>query len=196
MPTETRDRLIQAAWECVREGGQVGATSRAITTAADANLGAITYYFGSKDALVAEAVGGAIEALVAPALVALHDESLDPASRLLNAIAQLQQAYDASSDDAPAYLEVLIQSRRQPELQTRINGVFAQIRATLATLMADLQAKGVLPEWVQPDVMAGLLIAVAQGVVLQISIDRAGPSQPSMTDQFARLLLAGRTQPS
>jgi AcrR family transcriptional regulator len=192
MPTGTKDRLIRAAWECVRDGGQVGATSRAITTTADANLGAITYYFGSKDALVAEAVGGAIEALVAPALVALQDEALDPASRLLNAIAQLQQAYDASTDDAPAYLEVLIQSRRQPELESRIARVFAEIRATLATLMADLQARGMLPEWVQPDAMAGLLLAVAQGVVLQVSIDRAGPSQPSMADQFALLLLASR----
>ena len=45
-----------------------GATSRAITLAAGANLGAITYYFGSKEALLGEAVGQAIEALVSPAL--------------------------------------------------------------------------------------------------------------------------------
>src|SRR5713226_1488678 len=120
----TRERLLAAAWECVRRHGTAGATSRAVTTAAGADLGAITYYFGSKDALVAEAVGGAIETLVAPALAALQDESLDPASRLLSAIARLQQAYDASTDDAPAYLEVLIQSRRQPELQSRIARVF------------------------------------------------------------------------
>ncbi len=75
MPTDTRDRLLAAAWECVRRGGPAAATSRAITAAAGANLGAITYHFGSKDALLAEAVGAAIETLVEPALDALRDES-------------------------------------------------------------------------------------------------------------------------
>jgi AcrR family transcriptional regulator len=192
MPAETRERLITAAWECVRDGGQGGATSRAITTAAGANLGAITYYFGSKDALVAEAVGGAIERLVGPALAALQDEALDPATRMLNAVAQLQQAYGTAADDAPAYLEVLLQSRRRPDLQARIGRVFAEIRATLSALMADLKTQSLLPDWVQPDAMAGLLLAAAQGVVLQATIDAGGPPPPAMADQFARLLLASR----
>ena len=81
-------RLVQAAWDCVRASGMDGATSRAITTAAEANLGAITYHFGSKEALLGEAVGQAIEALVRPALDALQDETLDPVSRVLNAITQ------------------------------------------------------------------------------------------------------------
>ena len=196
MAIETRERLISAAWDCVREGGHAGATSRAITRAADANLGAITYYFGSKDALLAEAVGGAIEALVRPALDALHDDALDPASRVLNAIAQLQQAYDRSSDDAPAYLEVLAQSRRQPELEARVGRTFAEIRALLSTLMTDLKASGVLPDWVQPDAMASLLLAVAQGIVLQTTIDAGGPAPAAMADQFARLLLASRVDPA
>jgi AcrR family transcriptional regulator len=190
MPTETRDRLVAAAWECVRRGGPAGATSRAITTAADANLGAITYHFGSKDALLAEAVGAAIEALVEPALDALRDESLDPAGRLLEAVARLQRAYGEAADDAPAYLEVLIDSRRHPELQARVASVFARIRAVLTTVIADLQAREALPEWIEPGAMAGLLLAVAQGVVLQTTIDGEGPSSPAMADQFARLLLA------
>ena len=190
MASETRERLVDAAWECVRKGGAVGATSRAITGAAEANLGAITYYFGSKDALLAEAVGGAIEALVGPALEALQDEALDPVSRVLEAIEQLQQAFEQSTDDAAVYLEVLVQSRRQPELQRRVSQVFAEIRSILATQMEELQARGFLPDWVQPEPMAGLLLAVAQGVVLQTAIDSAGPPHTSMADQFARLLFA------
>ena len=194
MASDTRRRLVDAAWECVRTGGSTGATSRAITTAAGANLGAITYYFGSKDALVAEAVGEAIEVLVRPALRALQDEALDPVSRLLNAVAQLQEAYEQSADDAPVYLEVLIQSRRRPELRRRVNEVFGEIRAMLSQQMAELQAGAFLPEWVQPEAMAGLLLAVAQGVVLQTAIDGAGPTHAPMADQFARLLLASRAE--
>jgi AcrR family transcriptional regulator len=192
VPTETRDRLLAAAWECVRSAGPEGATSRAITAAADANLGAITYHFGSKDALLAEAVGAAIEALVQPALDALHDDALDPALRVLEAVSRLQQAYDAT-DDAPVYLEVLVQSRRQPELQARVAHLFGEIRTVLAVLMTDLRAKGALPEWVQPDAMAGLLVAVAQGVVVQTVLDGGGPPPAAMAAQFAQLLLAART---
>ncbi len=192
MPSDTRERLVAAAWECVRKDGTAGATSRAVTAAAEANLGAITYYFGSKDALVAEAVGGAIEALLAPALEALQDAALDPVSRLLSAVARLQEAYERSIEDAPAYLEVLIQSRRHPELQERVSGVLAEVRSILAKEMAELQTRGFLPDWVQPEPMAGLLLAVAQGVVLQTAIDAGGPNHTSMAHQFAQLLLASR----
>ena len=188
----TRERLVVAAWECVRKHGTAGATSRAVTTAAGANLGAITYYFGSKDALVAEAVGGAIEALLAPALHALQDEARDPVGRLLGAVTQLQLAYEQSDEDAPAYLEVLIQSRRHPELQQRVSRILAEIRAVLSKQMAELKTRGFLPDWVQPEPMAGLLLAVAQGVVLQTAIDAGGPNPTSMADQFAQLLLASR----
>jgi hypothetical protein len=47
---------------------------------------------------------------------------------------------------------------------------------------------------VQPEAMAGLLLAVAQGVVLQTAIDGAGPPHALMADQFARLLLASRAE--
>jgi AcrR family transcriptional regulator len=170
-----------------------GATSRAITTSAGANLGAITYYFGSKEALLGEAVGQAIEALVKPALEALQDERLDPVSRVLNAVTRLQQAYEQSAQDAPAYLEVLTQSRRQPPLRERVSRLFAEIRSTLATQMADQRTAGLLPDWVEPEPMAGLLLAVAQGVVLQTVIDTSGPSPTSMSNQFAQLLFASRT---
>jgi len=195
MTTDTRERLVVAAWECVRKRGTAGATSRAVTAAADANLGAITYYFGSKDALVAEAVGGAIEALLAPALQALQDEARDPVGRLLGAVTQLQQAYEQSDEDAHACLEVLIQSRRHPELQQRVGRILAEIRAILSKQMAELQTRGFLPDWVRPEPMAGLLLAVAQGVVLQTAIDATGPSHTSMADQFAQLLLASRADP-
>jgi AcrR family transcriptional regulator len=193
MPLDTRERLVEAAWECVRVSGMAGATSRAITTAAGANLGAITYYFGSKDALLGEAVGQAIEALVHPALEALQDGRLDPVSRVLHAVTRLQQAYERSAQDAPAYLEVLTQSRRQPPLRERVSHLFAEIRSTLAAQMAEQRAEGLLPDWVEPEPMAGLLLAVAQGVVLQTVIDTSGPSHMSMSNQFAQLLFAART---
>jgi AcrR family transcriptional regulator len=195
MAASTRDRLLRASWRCVRRRGLKGATSRAITTAADANLGAITYYFGSKDALVAEAVGAAIERLVQPAVAALQDDALDPVSRVLEAIRRLEQAFERSTRDAPAYLEVLVHSGREPQLGERVRRIFADLRSVLAAQIAEQQRAAALPEWIEPDAMAGLLLAVAQGVVLQTLVDGDGPSHSAMASQFAGLLFASRVSP-
>jgi AcrR family transcriptional regulator len=48
---ETRERLIEAAIDVFGRHGYEGATTRQIANAADANLAAIVYHFGSKEAL-------------------------------------------------------------------------------------------------------------------------------------------------
>jgi AcrR family transcriptional regulator len=195
VPLDTRQRLLEAAWGCIRDDGLDGATSRSITSAANANLGAITYHFGSKEALLAEAVVAAIGRLIAPAMQALTETDLDPASRLLAVIAYLQASYRGAADDAPAYLEVLIQSRRAPLLRERLGEMLGELRAALAALMAEYKSLGLLPEWVETEPMAALLLAVAQGVVLQTVVDGAGPGAGAMASQFSELLLAARVQP-
>src|SRR5260370_41917087 len=49
----TRDRLLVAARTLFAQRGFAGASVRAITQRARANLGAVTYHFGSKQALYA-----------------------------------------------------------------------------------------------------------------------------------------------
>ena len=70
--TSTRQDLLDAARECVRTHGLAGTTSREITTTAGANLAAITYHFGSKDELIAEALFGELERRIQPALAMLE----------------------------------------------------------------------------------------------------------------------------
>src|ERR1700694_5599451 len=105
----TRERLLEAAWTCARDRGMAAASSRAITARAGANLGAITYHFGSKEQLLAESYVAAIRRLVAPAIEALHQEGVDPVTRVFQALAPLQVSLAESAEDAPAYLEILTQ---------------------------------------------------------------------------------------
>jgi AcrR family transcriptional regulator len=192
VPTDPRTQLVDATWAQIRVGGLSSATSRAITAAAGANLGAITYYFGSKDTLIAEALVGRIEALIDPALQMLTTDGLEPASRVLGAAARLQASLEWSADDAPGYLEAILQSRHGGPLGDAVRHLFAELRGALAVQMTDLKAGGYLPDWVEPDAMAGLLLAVAQGVVGQTIADPAGPGHGQMADQFVKLLLASR----
>jgi hypothetical protein len=115
---------------------------------------------------------------------------------MMIAVARLQQAYEQSAEDAPAYLEVLIQSRRQPLLRGQVGRQFADLRSFLAAQMSEQQAHGFLPDWVEPAPMAALLLAVAQGVVMQSVLDDTGPSHGSMASQFAQLLISSRTRPN
>ncbi len=62
-PTPTRDRILTVARALFAQHGYRGASVRAITKEAGANLGAVTYHFGTKDALY-DAV---IDSLVRPA---------------------------------------------------------------------------------------------------------------------------------
>jgi AcrR family transcriptional regulator len=68
---ETRAQLIEAALDVFGRLGYEGASTREIAKAANANLAAIVYHFGGKEALhiaVAEHVAGSILVKVGPAL--------------------------------------------------------------------------------------------------------------------------------
>lgn len=71
---ETRQRLIEAALDISGRFGFEGATTRQIADQAGANLAAINYHFGSKEALhvaVAEHIATRIIGLVGPVLMAV-----------------------------------------------------------------------------------------------------------------------------
>ncbi len=51
-----RQRLLEGAIECLKSEGYARTTARDIARAADANLASIGYHFGSKEALLNEAL--------------------------------------------------------------------------------------------------------------------------------------------
>src|SRR5215211_1789067 len=65
----TRQRLLEATRALIAEHGEDGVTLRAITDAANANVAAVSYHFGSKEALCRatceEAIGRLVEDQIA-----------------------------------------------------------------------------------------------------------------------------------
>jgi AcrR family transcriptional regulator len=187
--SETSTRLLEATRSCIAEHGIAGATSREITAAAGANLQAITYHFGSKDRLVAQALVETVREWVRPALAVMAEPG-DPAARMLAAVQALTSHFERRRAEAPALLEALVTAPRIPELRTAVLDLWNDLRAELAGHISALKADGHLPGWVDPTAMATLLIAVANGLVLQVTVDRAGTAMPELAGQFAGLLLA------
>jgi AcrR family transcriptional regulator len=60
MPASHRDQILEGAIECVQTRGVAGTTTRDIAAAANASLASIPYHFGSKDALMDQALLEAI----------------------------------------------------------------------------------------------------------------------------------------
>ena len=190
-PPDTEDRLIEGALECLRLYGLRGATSRAIASASGVNLGAITYYFGSKDELVAAALLQTVRGWLAPALDILRTD-MDPASRLVAAVAELQRTFTDARDMLPVYLEALVAASRNDTLLVGVRQLFAEVRSFLAAQLREQQEAGQLPAWVDPDAFAMLFVATADGIGLHAAFEPDAVQPDALASQAVQLLLASR----
>jgi AcrR family transcriptional regulator len=188
---ETPTRLLEATRRCIATKGLAATTSRDITAAAGANLAAITYHFGSKDRLVADALLETLRARLAPALDALAGEG-EPGARMARAVQLLVAAFEEHRDDAPVFLEAFVQAPHLAAVGDGVRGLLADLRGALAADMRRMRRRGELPRWVDPEAMAGVLVAVANGIVVQVVVDADAPPVTAMAAQFAHLLLAAR----
>lgn len=187
----TEARLIAGTLECLRRYGLRGTTSRAIAAAAGANLGAITYHFGSKDELVAKALLQAIRSWIDPALAVLRQD-MDPAARLLAAVEQLRTTFAEAREMLPVYLEALLAASRSEGLREGVVSLMAEVRAFLSAQLAEQREGGYLPDWIEPDAMATLLMATADGLGLHAVLGTEGLDVDRVGAQAVQLLLSAR----
>ena len=81
-----------------------------------------------------------------------------------------------------------------PVLRTVSSPVVLRDHGT-AGLVEDLRQEGIIPAWVDGPAMASLVLALANGIVLQAELDPDGPDRSAMAGQFAGLLLAAGSVP-
>jgi AcrR family transcriptional regulator len=190
--TGTRERLVEAAQGCLRTHGLAQTSSRAIAHAADANLGAITYYFGSKEHLVAVALAEELHDWMQPVLDLLADSN-DPVTRLLEAVSALNAIFDQQRDRAPGLLEAFVHAARDSDARNPVARIWADLRTRLGQVIRELRASRAVPGWVAPDAMAALILAVGAGTVVSVTIEPDGVGHRGIAAQFASLLLAAST---
>jgi AcrR family transcriptional regulator len=192
----TRERLVRATRDAIREVGIPAATARLIAQRGEANLASITYHFGSKDALVAEALITEARELLAP-VWALLAADRPAGERAAEAVTLLSELFDASRSQAPVYLAALASASHVPEVRAGLGDLWGELRSRLADdIRAQLDA-GDLPPWVSPTAMAALILSLVNGVVISSVVDAGGPDHREVGAQFLLLLLAvaGRAEP-
>jgi AcrR family transcriptional regulator len=187
--TGTRERLVRAAQGCLRTGGIAAASSRAIADRADANLAAITYHFGSKDQLVAEALSQELSDWTQPVLDLLTQPD-DPATRLLNAVNALTHTFETQRERVPGLLEVFVHAARAPEPNNPLTRIWRDLHTRLTAVITELRTSTAVPTWVEPNAMAALILAVAAGTAVSLTVEPDGATHRDIATQFTGLLLA------
>ena len=186
---DARSRLVAAALESVADHGLAGATSRDIARRAGTNLQAITYHFGSKDELVAQALLRAFRGWIEPAVEALRSGQ-DPIPRMVGAVQALQDAFERSGPLRAAYLEALVEANRSDTLRVGVHETLGELRALLTEQIETLRAGRFLPAWVEPDAMATLLLATADGLALHAALDPRSVDHHRVSAQAMQMLLS------
>jgi AcrR family transcriptional regulator len=190
--TDTQEALLAATRVCVGRKGLAATTSRDITSEAGANLAAITYHFGSKDRLVAEALLAELRDWLQPTLEVLRGDG-DPAARTMLAIQVLMTTFERHHDEAPTLVQAVAQAPLLPSLQTGLVDLWTELREILGADIAAMQRADELPGWIEPTTMAAVLVALANGMVLHVTVDPQGPSLSDMAAQFGALILSVRS---
>jgi AcrR family transcriptional regulator len=153
--TGTRADLVSAARKLFSERGYDGASVRAITRDAGANLGAVTYHFGSKRALYAAVLEQGLRPLAAR-VRAVADSGGTGLERMLGVV----RAYFDHLGDNPDLPRLLLQeiaAGKQPP------PVVLEIVRSIKEAIAGLQVQGVA----DGSVRAGHPVLTALSVVSQ-----------------------------
>jgi AcrR family transcriptional regulator len=140
---ETRGRLIAAALDLIAQRGEDGVTLREVTGAAEANVSAVSYHFGSLKACFEEAIEHALERYLDAQQEALR--ALAPDSTVDEVAAAfarpMMSAMAAGGRDLAVMRIVARAGLDPPQGWGRLSGRFDRIRADVVRVL-----KGSVPD--------------------------------------------------
>ena len=169
-----REDLLRGARKCIEEKGYARTTARDIVAASGTNLASIGYHFGSKEALLNEAIGAAFEEWTEHLIeVGAEASTDDPLQRLTASMVAMLDEFGKNRALEQAFVEAIAQAERSPALREQMAGQYARSRERIAESVSDALGDGVSEAGVDPNAIASYLMAVCDGLVLQALVDPA-----------------------
>jgi AcrR family transcriptional regulator len=169
-PRQThRDALLEAAKRLLREREYGNITARDLVAASGTNLGSIGYHFGSKEALLNEAIGQALEEWTEAITGAVPaPEGATPMDRMRTFWRAILDEFEEVRPYFLAFIEALARSTRSPALAERLAVHYERQRErVIGMLGAGLGAE-------EGRRIATLVIATTDGLLLQSFVDPEG----------------------
>jgi AcrR family transcriptional regulator len=167
---EKAQRIIEAMRSSVARRGISGSTFEHVAREAGVSRGLLHYYFGTKEALLAEVVRRDTEHRIARL-----DEPLGNAGSADEILQILVADLEDSIQNEPGFwvliFELFTAGRRNPEIQREVAELFNRTRAHVAEIFRAKEREGVLSPRADVDSVVGFLFAIADGLALQILSD-------------------------
>jgi AcrR family transcriptional regulator len=170
--TNHREQLLQGAIECLRTKGYARTTARDIATAADANLASIGYHFGSKQALLNEAITRTCEewtSRLGQAAFAGRDAS--PLEQMAASWVAMLGSFEELRPVLVGFIEAVGESAWSDELREQMAAHYREVRSAVADMVSTSLGESAAERGADPKVVASFLIAVCDGLVLQWLLD-------------------------
>src|ERR1700704_538426 len=166
--TSHRDQLLEGAIECLRTKGYARTTARDIAAAANANLASIGYHFGSKEALLNEAITRSCDEwttrLGQAAFASGSDSPLDQMGAswvaMLNSFEELRPVLIG-------LVEAVGQSAWSDDLRQELAAHYRTSREQVASMVRASLGDAAEATGTDANVVASFLIAVCDGLILQ-----------------------------
>ncbi|MGD1058907.1 MAG: TetR/AcrR family transcriptional regulator [Solirubrobacteraceae bacterium] len=188
-----RTRLLLAAQSLLRERAYGKITARDLVAASNTNLGSISYHFGSKEALLNEAIGVALEEwaeTIGRAIRANTDAGL--LGLMAGSMSLMLDEYESIRPYYNAFIEALARSARSPELREQLAAHYNRqreriagwIEESLPDTLSSLQARH----------LASLLLATADGMLIQAFVNTDDTPTSAELASAVGSAFAGRSQ--
>lgn len=191
LESEKAKRIVDAMRESVARRGSAGSTFDHVAREAGVSRGLLHYYFGTKERLLVEVVRRDSEIRLSALAVALGDARTadDFIDALVRGLEQLV------SDD-PGFVvlmhELFTLSRRNEEIAGELATLARVARSDIASSLKAKQDEGVVRLGDEPEAVAGVLLALADGLSLRFLIEPELDPQPIIAAAVtaARALIA------
>ena len=187
-----REKLLAGAMKCLREKGYARTTARDLAAASGANLASIGYHFGSKEALLNQAVAeGVVLWTRSVGEEAFASDDLATAERFRVAFAAMIDRFGELEPYLVSFVEAFPPAIRSEQLRIAMAAAYEDSRRSGGGMLRrSLEAEGEQVSQRAGEVLAALMLALCDGLILQWLLDRE--HAPSSADVIEALRILGR----
>lgn len=185
-----REDLLTAAKQCLLEKGYDRTTVRDIASAANVSMAAIGYHYGSREALLNEALFQAVDDWGDRIGRSLAPDPLVPDTPSAQFESKLARVIESVGENRQFWLgsfEAFMQAQRQPELRAQLKSRPADGRRGLAAMVTGEPEDEVSPEAVRT--VGAVQLALISGLMVQWLTDEDTASSAAEVLQGLRTLL-------
>jgi AcrR family transcriptional regulator len=181
-----RDALLEAAKKLLRDSSREEISARDLVAASGTNLGSIGYHFGGKDALLDEAARLVFEDWAEAVTAGFrHGSDMTEAESLAQSLERILDDFDALRPSYIGFLGLAARSSRSSDVRDELATHYSRQRERVGRMICE--RLGPEADAADANRLATLLMAISDGLMLQLMIDPASmPSSSELTAACSR----------